>query len=156
MVPVLAGLLIGIAFLLIFALVLSVSLSNGKFEELEVKMLKRIGDCDCPGYTVRVDESGWVSFEGYDYLANPGKHNSVLSSEKVRELVDAIEKASFFELNDQYGEYSDGTPRTTISITLNSKSKTVTNYNGDNEHEIYELEKTIDEMLGTRVWVIGR
>lgn len=86
-------------------------------------------------------------------MSHPGKYQYPINPEKIKDLISAIEKVDFFKLNDEYGEYSDGTPWTGITVTMNGETKTVINYNADEAHAIYEFEKKIDEILETERWV---
>lgn len=151
---VIAGLSIGIAFVIMFAILLTNAVANAD-EQFRIMMKRSTGDCVCPGYRVGVDETGWVIFEGYDNLAYPGKHRYPIEQDKVKELMNEIEKVGFFNLKDEYGEYSDGTISTTITIALDGKAKTIYNYDQETAGAIFDLENRIDEILETKRWVYG-
>jgi hypothetical protein len=122
-----------------------------------IKMKRGLCDGDCPGYTVEVDGAGRVVFEGYDFVAKPGRHHYSISKDSLRSLVDEFHKADFFALADSYPFYSEGAPGMHITFNMNGRVKEVRHqYEGGVPDKLLELEKILDEILGTEKWVYGR
>lgn len=55
----------------------------------------------CPEYSLRIDSSGTVSYEGHEYVATQGIRTSSITTDQFRELVEAFAKFRFFELRNE-------------------------------------------------------
>lgn len=151
---VIVGLVIGTGFLIMLSLTMYTT-GASENEEFKLMLRRTTGDSDAPGYRVSVDETGWVTFEGHDNLAYPGKYHYPIEAVKVKELVNEIENTDFFSLKDEYGEYSDGTVWSRVTIVMDGNTKTVYNYDYDSAEDIFRFENRIDEILETKRWVYG-
>jgi hypothetical protein len=81
----------------------------------------------------------------------------------VRELIAAFEEADYFNLKDDYNAPVTDLPTTITSLTLNGRSKTVSNYGGCGfEYEgrppqaLCDLEMKIDTVANSAQWVGSR
>ncbi len=81
-------------------------------EEAEIALrIKRTGCWKfCPVYELSIQPNGKVLFEGIQDTETKGKTESVLSKEKIIQLIDEIEKANFFALKNSYTNVSDNCP----------------------------------------------
>ena len=105
--------------------------------ELSIDMQRTGCYGTCPAYTVSLQPSGKVTFDGRGFTKIIGRAEDVINDEKKEQLVAEITKADFFKLDDAYTQESRNCPTTrtdnstvTLSIRLNDKSKTVVHYLG--------------------------
>jgi hypothetical protein len=156
-VSVLAGLAVGIVFVVMITLSSPFNaMRDNEYEGLKIMMKKSSGDCfsiGCFDYDVKVDGNGIVYFKGYDYVNYLGSHYSIIYRDDLEQLINEINKIDFFNLDDRYGEESDGGSWTRITVTMNGKTKTITNYDDDRAPEVYSFENKIDESLSTGSWL---
>lgn len=113
----------------------------------------------CPSYTVTINGDGKVAFEGRDHTAVKGPAEGVISAKNLRALAAAIEKASFFELKDEYSEMRITDQITVITkVEWDGRRKTVTHYHGDTSAppRLRALEDRIDQLAGTSRWIKTR
>lgn len=122
----------------------------------------------CPDYTVTILADGTVTFEGRRFVKTVGTVKSSISQEKVQELIAAFEKVNYFSLKDRYATEEDGCPErwtdnpsAITSIKIDGKTKAITHYHGCQDSkgkfiypkELTELERRIDEIVGTGQWI---
>jgi hypothetical protein len=140
--------------------------------ELSLK-LERSGCFDfCPVYQLTIQPDGKILFEGIQDTATKGSIESVLSKEKIIEIIAEIEKADFFSLKDSYTSASDNcpswaidAPTAVLQINLNGNEKKITHSLGCHEiynpnevqktfpEKLYNLENKIDEIVETKRWI---
>jgi len=119
----------------------------------------------CPTYKLIIKADGSVLFDGIDVTKVKGKVEDKISEDKLRQLINEFQKASFFELENSY-DYKNcpvtatDLPNANTSIQINGKEKSVHHYLGcyTKYPEVYppklfELENKIDEIVGTKRWV---
>jgi Domain of unknown function (DUF6438) len=135
--------------------------------------LERTG-CDgaCPIYTLKISADGTIIFEGRNFVRKAGKTEGSVTQNQLRQIIAAFDKANYFSLKDKYAGAEDGCPTTWTDypsavtfIKINGKSKTISHNYGCREtrpdkslgdvypKELFELEKTIDEIAGTGQWI---
>lgn len=123
----------------------------------------------CPEYKLTVYADGKVTFDGLYSVKEMGVFKISISQKKVRQLIEAFEKANYFSLKDEYITKKDGCsdvltdmPFVTTSIITDGKSKSIKHYygcEGNHGRLIYpkgltELENKIDKIVGTKRWII--
>lgn len=112
----------------------------------------------CPDYQVAISGDGTVSFSGHNFVLIPGDHIAPISSDAVRELIRAFEKADFFSAKDAYTASVTDNPTQTLTLNVAGRTKTVTDYVGTEVGlplAIRNLEAEVDEVAGTARWVKG-
>lgn len=126
----------------------------------------------CPVYKLSIQPDGKVLFEGIQDTETKGKAESVLSRDKMIQLIDEIEKADFFALKNSYTNVSDNcpgygidAPTVILFINLNGKEKMITHNLGCKEEykidepmkifpqQLFNLENKIDEIIETKRWI---
>ena len=142
--------------------------------DLRVTLERQMCFGECPVYTVSVDSSGSVNFEGIRFVETTGRAAGAVSQEKLAALVNAFQESGFLSLQDCYlpalfgggdrcGEedcsnwYWDAATVIT-SFQANGVLKRVVHYHGcevTDLERLYQLETAIDETLDTCQW-IGR
>jgi len=119
----------------------------------------------CPAYTVSVDASGLVQYDGTRCVAVYGHQESSLSQQRLGDLVAAFQDVDFFALQDVYRSddgsgcapgFFDGTV-VAITLRMSGMAKTVKDWHGCNPQEVATkldvFERRVDEILGTAQWV---
>ncbi|UCC16738.1 MAG: hypothetical protein JSU58_10300 [Dehalococcoidales bacterium] len=110
----------------------------------------------CPIYSLTIHGDGTVIYEGEDFVKTVGRANSVISKEKVEQLISEFEKVDYDSLKNAYTEKTiTDAPTVITSITRNGKTKTVEHYHGDFSapEKLTELEDKVDEIVNSEQWV---
>jgi hypothetical protein len=141
--------------------------------------LRRFTDAFGAGvhYELTISSDGTVVFKrfrnpfvaGFDPKAPPPKPiRTMISVEKVAELIAEFGRINYFSLKDRYARIEDGCPGVwtdqagaETSITINGKTKTIDHYYGcvgpalqqTYPLELTRLEGKIDEVVGTYEWL---
>jgi hypothetical protein len=110
----------------------------------------------CPIYTLTIHGDGTVIYKGEDFVETVGKAETMISKEKVEQLISEFEKVDYDSLKDSYTERTiTDAPSVITSITRNGKTKTVEHYHGDFNapEKLTELEDKIDEIVNSDQWI---
>ena len=112
----------------------------------------------CPACSVTIRGDGSVHFSGQRYVLIPGDHETHIAPDAVMELVRQFERTRFFAAGDKYIAEVTDNPTYTLTLTVAGKSKTVTDYVGEQVGMplvIVDLENAVDETAGTERWIKG-
>ncbi len=111
----------------------------------------------CPDYTIEISGDGAVHYTGRFEVAIFGQHRSHISPKAVQSLFRKFEKAEFFSTFEFYGPAVMDAPGTKVSIAFDGHRKSIAHMGrADNEpSEIAELEREIDAVSGSALWVKG-
>ena len=110
----------------------------------------------CPVYRLTVWGDGKLAYFGKDHVKTKGRVLSHVSPEQLRSLIEAFNRASFFELQDSYSNHQVcDLPSASVSLKTILKEKKVYHYLGDAAapSRLTRLEEEIDEIVGTSQWV---
>jgi len=99
----------------------------------------------CPAYHVEIHGDGTVMYTGLSYVAVPGEKNYTIPVSDVRKLLEKFQKTYFFSLNDSYVGTRTDYPSTTVTITINGKTKSVYDYIAGPK-SLKDLQNYIDEI----------
>lgn len=119
----------------------------------------------CPVYTVHIGSDGTVAYEGEQFVNALGQRKRTVSGSALLQLSDAIEKAKFSTLKEQYtsvldcNEWSTDSPTVDIIVRVGTYQHHVSYYYGCTisvGQAIDDLSKAIDTAAGTAEWVSGR
>lgn len=78
----------------------------------------------------------------------PGKHSTTIPVDSVRALIYRIDSSGWFELKDNYTDYSvTDAPSAYTTVTIGARSKTINHYHGDMSAPpiLKFIERQIDE-----------
>jgi hypothetical protein len=129
-------------------------------DDLVIKLERTPCFGPCPVYSVTIDATGNVTYDGVKFVRVEGRQSARISPSRVAALLEAAERIGFFGLQDQYRTIRnpDGTvtivsdlPTTFVTITRGGRSKRVENYLGA-PAGLKELEQQIDEAAGITRW----
>lgn len=97
----------------------------------------------CPGYTITIYETGFVIYEGRDFVEREGKHSAMLANEAMEELKSYIKSINFFNLKDKYDKEITDIPSCIIAVSIDGKyKKIIDRYEAPDD--LRRLEKLID------------
>jgi hypothetical protein len=141
----------------------------------EVSISLSRGACDgfCPVYTVAVHGGGMVAYQGERNVAVSGQDIAMISSESVKDLLEAVYAAGFTDLRDRYlSGYSPtvtdegtvilsyrgttGSPRSILILTIGGYTKRVVFQAGYAPSDLVKLADIVDELTDSARWVKGR
>jgi hypothetical protein len=111
----------------------------------------------CPDYTVTVTNNR-VVFEGRHFVTETGTQNGKADPEAVRKLAEKFVAAGFYSMDPEYRANWTDNPTYTLSITIDGRRKTVTDYIGwivGMPAVITELEHDVDSLAQTDQWIRG-
>ena len=115
----------------------------------------------CPVYTVSIDASGNVAYEGERFVRVVGRRTAHIDPANVARLLARAEQIRFSGLRSSYRaiENPDGTttmvtdlPTTIVTIAGKGRTKRVEDYVGAPD-ALTEFEREIDNAAGTKRWV---
>ena len=115
----------------------------------------------CPIYTVSIDASGTVTYEGERFVRVVGRRTAKIDPASVATLLSRAEQIRFSGLRNAYRaiENPDGTttivtdlPTTIVTIAAKGRTKRVEDYVGAPD-SLTAFEREIDSAAGTKRWV---
>lgn len=111
----------------------------------------------CPAYDLKVYTDGRVDYFGRRFVRVCGAHTASLKPGAIRALRLAFERADYFGLDDEYTRYEvTDNPSAFTSYCDGARTKSVKHYYGDHSapQRLTDLETRIDEIVGTKRWVV--
>lgn len=116
----------------------------------------------CPVYTVTLERSGAVVFQGRRFVADTGTHTGSIPPARADSLFRALDAAGWFAFADRYavGEpgcehFATDLPSVITEVRMDGRVKRVEHDHGctDAPAALDELERRIDEATGVGKWV---
>jgi hypothetical protein len=113
-------------------------------------------------YTVELDRSGAVTFEGRRFVADSGTSTDSIPAARADSLFRELEAAGWFDLADRYsmgepgcGRFATDLPTVVTEIRMGGRTKRIKHDHGcaDAPARLSVLEQRIDEVAGVRRWV---
>ena len=105
----------------------------------------------CPDYWIKVDAKGNAEYKGRRAVEMMGYYTKVLEGKVVKELVDQIKKAKFFEMEDVYGGGVADLPEIHTTITMDGEKKKVVDIRYAPQ-ELKDLEAALETLVGKEGW----
>jgi uncharacterized protein DUF6438 len=115
----------------------------------------------CPVYTVTIDGTGKVTYEGERSVRVVGRRTARINTSTVARLLATAQRIRFFEMRDAYRviENPDGSrslvtdlPTTFVTVSANGRTKRVEDYVAAPD-SLAEFERAIDTAAGIKRWV---
>ena len=116
----------------------------------------------CPVYTVTLERSGAVVFQGRRFVADTGTHTASIAAARADSLFRALDAAGWFAFADRYtmGEpacrhFATDLPSVITEVRMDGRVKRVEHDYGcaDAPAALEELEQRIDEVTEVAKWV---
>jgi len=138
-------------------IMLALSVPSGAYDPRSVVIGLERGPCygTCPVYGVTIYGDGTVRYNGANHVRVKGSQTAVIAPERVKALIDEIERSGFFNLRDDYIEVSvTDAPSAVLYAAVNGKKKQVRHYLGDFKAPavLEAIESRIDETAGVQRW----
>ena len=111
----------------------------------------------CPAYKVDLSANG-VVFDGYYFVAAPGRHALGIDPVQVRALAQKFVNDDFYSMEPKYEYGVTDNPTFTLSIDIDGHRKKVVDYVGDEmgmPEIISDLEDAVDSLAATNRWIQG-
>ena len=123
-------------------------IKNGQNVEIVLEHPHCFGTC--PVYTVTIDNSGTLVFEGTEYLDTIGVETGSVSSEDIANLTSYIDKIDYFSLEDAKTPSRTDVTFIYTTVTIGDKTHTVRNYVGEfGIAEVTKLESMINGLANS-------
>jgi hypothetical protein len=116
----------------------------------------------CPVYTLTLERSGAVVFQGRRFVADTGTHTASIAAARADSLFRALDAAGWFAFADRYtmGEpgcqhFATDLPSVITEVRMDGRVKRVEHDYGcsDAPAALEELERRIDEVTEVGKWV---
>ena len=127
-------------------------------QEVVIRLSRSACYGPCPIYAAEIRGDGTVRFEGEDFVAFAGAHQSRVVPQALQDLLDLFREADFFSLDSRYAGNITDMPAQEITLTIGGQTKTVLDYAGlmvGMPFGVERLEHAIDRIAGTRRWISG-
>jgi len=153
---------------LLFVVILAVSLAAGchslvhpnDLSSVSVTLKRTACYGWCPVYSVAIHGNGLVEYLGEVHVDVPGPQTARIPPQRVKDLLTRFEEIRFFDLKEKYFETCTDMPTAIISISVDGRSKEVSNYYGGCEGaqtgpqvDLAKLAEGIDNAAGTGRWI---
>jgi len=133
----------------------------------------------CPVYNLSIDGNGLVEYDGTSYVHTKGKHETRITPDQVKQLLEDFRGVNYFALQDEYSglrksseitvsaggcsntrrgtttSTSTDLPSTLTTLTIGNRTKRVWESDGA-PPTLRKLEVEIDEISHSGRWVVGR
>jgi hypothetical protein len=109
----------------------------------------------CPVYTVSILEDGTVLYNGENFVDVTGEQTTQIPPETVQLMVEAFEKAGYFDWNEVYDNQTvSDLPTIITSVTRDGETHSISRYVGDSSAPLALpfLEQWIDLMSNAGMW----
>ena len=122
--------------------------------DLVIKLERTMCPGACPDYSLILYGNGRVLYEGRHYVAVKGRRRGHISVTNVKNLFEEFCEVDYFSFKDQYNAITRDGAITKTSIIADGRTKAVVNCHPSEAPEsLYLLEKKIDEISKSRLWV---
>lgn len=110
----------------------------------------------CPVYNILIQKNGEALLKANANLKTglKGEYRSVLSSREIKQVIEALQHAGFFSLQDSYGDKAvSDLPSTDIEVELlDGTKKNVHDYGNKGTTGLQQLYEVIDSIVNNKKW----
>jgi hypothetical protein len=116
----------------------------------------------CPVYTVTLERTGAVIFEGRRFVADTGTFTATIPAARADSLFRELDAAGWFGFADRYGmgepgcqRFATDLPSVVTEVRMDGRTKRIEHDYGctDAPAKLADLERHIDEVTGVGRWV---
>ena len=106
-------------------------------------------------YTVELDGSGRVVFDGLNFVKDTGRHEDTVASADVRALAEEMDRAGYFAFEERYPPDATDHATVTTSLTIDGRTRQVEHNLGSRSapEGIEALYARIDEVARSAKWI---
>lgn len=118
-----------------------------------VSITYKKGPCmgKCPVFTMDIDETGKVTFNGRKFTNKDGQYTKMLTREELNALHLQVTVANFMSLDDSYDSGILDAPTTTIIARSSTREKKVT-FRGKMPDDVKPLRDLLDKIYLSEGW----
>ena len=128
---------------------------------IEITMARTGCFGSCPSYQLSIHGDGRVDYEGHEFVWQCGKTGSSLRQLEVEQILEALDEARFFSMDDRAFTWTSDVPAAIITVKLNGKTKTVRGQwsvyfdvgLSKTQMEFAGAANKIDEIVGSKKWI---
>jgi hypothetical protein len=107
----------------------------------------------CPTYTVRIQGSGQITWNGQKFVRVVGSNTASVEPEKARALIEKARTSGFWNLCADYRAPVDDPPTFYTTVRIANQQKRVSNHYNSAPTWLQGLEREIDDVANTRRWI---
>jgi len=115
----------------------------------------------CPSYSVRVHANGSVEYTGNQEVRERGKATATLSTGQVTAILQKLEDAGFFGIEDSAFSWCFDTPGIAVAVSVDGITHRVASDSGEDcigfkagtQARFVRAAEEIDQIVGSRRWV---
>lgn len=113
----------------------------------------------CPSYTLTIHGNGLVEYFGRREVRVRGPQTANITQEQVRRILQQLDRARFFALDDRAFAWCFDTPSVSVSLWLDGRSKRVVSDAGcagaksGLQAQFVRVADDIDTIVGSKRWV---
>jgi hypothetical protein len=109
----------------------------------------------CPVYSVELDGTGRVLFEGKGFVEQTGRHEAQVPARDVQDLARRMETAGWFGLRDSYPPDATDHASVITSLTVDGRTHRIEHNLGSRAapQVLTDLEQSIDSVARTARWL---
>jgi Domain of unknown function (DUF6438) len=127
-----------------------------------------LGHAKCPGslsikmwrtnYTITIHANGLVEYIGGEFVRDRGPEVATLSQDEVDQILRDLDRADFFALEDRAFAWGFDSPRVTVRITIDGRTKEVSSdtwffgSKSGQQARFVEATREIDRIVGSDRW----
>lgn len=131
---------------------IAASTNNSDYDKLEIIYQRTVCFGRCPVYTLTINgASQLATYKGEQNTEKLGTYTKKITSEDLKQWVEAFEKANFNSLNDEYLGMITDFPIKYISYSNKGKTKKIKERSGAPK-ELTDLEKMLDAFAESEGW----
>ncbi|MBX9850224.1 MAG: hypothetical protein K2X86_00525 [Cytophagaceae bacterium] len=119
--------------------------SSNSFDSSVIIMEKTECYGYCPVYSITIDGTGKVIYEGKKHVKKVGKFERQLSGKEISTIFSAFEHSDFFKLQNEYTAGVSDMPTVYVTFEHQGQKKKITDYYGAPE-SLKKLEELVEKV----------
>ena len=102
----------------------------------------------CPHYSIRIYRSGYVQYEGYEYVPDVGRFYTWLTKAQLTALGEKAVSVGYFELENEYNNpHLTDFPTIYSEVRFRGNRKKVKHYTASPPRQLVQMEQYIDNLF---------
>jgi len=106
----------------------------------------------CPAYSVIINQDGTFKYTGYFHVDRMGIFSGTVSKWELRNLFSFIKDVDIESMQDRYFIPVTDSPTTYTLVTINGRTKIISNYANSGPTTLWAIEELIDKLILKANW----
>lgn len=106
---------------------------------------------DCPNYWIEVESDGTTTYVGNKNVEMLGTWTKKLVSARMSEIAGTIDKAKFWNMDPEYGEFGSDLPAVIMTCRHNGEDHMIVHVS-DAPPKLLDLQKKLEQLVGGGGW----